>query len=141
MATTSNETLVRRFAEQVWNERHLSVVDDLVAENAVLYDLTRDEEYVGPENIKNYPRQYLAAIPDAHLEIDDLLVDGDTVATRWTLTGTHQGDLMGISPTGNDIHVSGMTLDSIEEGNLVESWVLLSLFSLLHQLDAPTEFA
>lgn len=139
MAPNENETLVRRFTEQVWNQRNLAVVDELVAEDGVLYDMTRGEEYVGPDNVKNYARQYLAAIPDAHVEIEELLVDGDVVVTRWTATGTHQGDLMGIPATGNDIRVSGITIDSIDGGHIVETWTILGLFELLKQLDAAPD--
>lgn len=137
--STRNEKLVRRFTEQVWNQHNLSTVDDLVADDAVMYDVTRDEEYVGPENVKNFARLYIAAIPDVTVEIDDLLVDGDTVGTRWTLTGTHQGDLMGVPATGNAISVSGFTIDTLDDGEIVERWTLLSLYSLLQQIDAAPD--
>lgn len=137
--STSNEKLVRRFTEQVWNQHTLSIVDDLVADDAVMHDMTRAEEYVGPENVKNFARQYIAAIPDVEVEIDDILVDGDTVGTRWTMTGTHQGDLFGVPATGNTIRVSGITIDTFDDGEIVEQWTLLSLFTLLQQLDAAPE--
>lgn len=138
MATT-NEDLVRRFTDQVWNQHNLSTVEDLVADDAVMHDLTRDEEYVGPENVKNFARLYIAALPDATVEIDDILVDGDTVVTRWTMTGTHQGDLFGVPATGNAISVPGITIDTVDDGEIVEQWTLLSLFSLLQQIDAGPE--
>lgn len=139
MATDGTESLVRRFVDRVWNHRNLEHVEEVVAEDTVLHDLTRGVEYGGPDGIKNFHRLYLAAIPDASVEVDALVADGEDVATRWVLTGTHQGDLLGLSATGNDIRVPAFTMATVVDGTIREMWVMLSLFRLLEQLDAAPD--
>lgn len=140
MTTDGTENLVRRFVDRVWNQRKLTHAEEVVADATVLHDLTRGVEYGGPEGVKNFHRLYLAAIPDASVEVEALVADGEDVVTRWVLTGTHQGDLMGLSPTGNDIRVPAFTMATVVDGTIREMWVILSLFRLLEQLDAAPEF-
>jgi predicted ester cyclase len=63
---------------------------------------------------------YLGAFPDTQITIGDLLVEGDTVATRWTARGTHQGELIGVPPNGNRVEISGITISRIEGGKVAE---------------------
>ena len=79
---------------------------------------------------------YRSAFPDVHVEIEDQIAEADRVATRWRATGTHEGELMGISRTGNRVTVMGMTIDRIAEGQIAETWDNYDALGMLQQVGA-----
>jgi predicted ester cyclase len=79
---------------------------------------------------------YRSAYPDTHLAIGEMIAEGDLVAITWTATGTHQGDLMGIAPTGRSVTVSGIGVNRISGGQIVESWANYDALGMLAQLGA-----
>ena len=79
---------------------------------------------------------FLAALPDMNITIDSEAVDGDRVATRWTCQGTHRGPLMGIPPTGRRVTFSGIAIDKVLQGSIVEHWVQHDQLTLMQQLGA-----
>ena len=92
--------IVERFTDKAWNGGDLDLIDELFATDYVGHDAPRPEPVHGPEGMKDFLRMYHHAFSDAHITLDDVLVAGDKVVTRWTGTGTHDGDLMGIPATG-----------------------------------------
>jgi predicted ester cyclase len=64
-----------------------------------------------------------SAFPDLHITIDDVVAEGDKVATRWTLRGTHKGEFTGITPTGKQLAMWGMSIDRVVGGRIVETWI------------------
>jgi predicted ester cyclase len=82
---------------------------------------------------------YRSAFPDLSFEVQETVTDGEWVAVRWTSTGTHEGELMGIEPTGKKTAVEGIELDRIEDGKIVESRVSWDALGLLQQLGAVPE--
>jgi predicted ester cyclase len=83
--------------------------------------------------------KYLDAYREASLVVDEQIVQGDRVASRWTARGTHVGDLAGIPPTGRQVTISGVTIARIESGKLVEAWTSWDRLGLLVQLGALGE--
>lgn len=79
---------------------------------------------------------FLVAFPDVQIVIDDQVAEGDRVASRWLNLGTHTGEFMGIAPTGKHVSFSGMSIDRIEGGKVVESWMNWDELGLLRQLGA-----
>lgn len=77
---------------------------------------------------------YRAAFPDLHVQIEDQLAEGDRVATRWTGTGTHNGELAGIPATGKQVTLPGMEIVRIADGKLVEGWEGYDSGTLMRQL-------
>jgi len=76
----------------------------------------------GIDGYKQFVIQYLNAFHDLHFTIEDHVTEGETTATRWTVSGTHNGDLPSVSRTGRPISVTGMTIGRIRGGKFVESW-------------------
>jgi predicted ester cyclase len=76
------------------------------------------------------------AFPDAHATIEDLSAEGDTVVARLTYTGTHQGALFGLAPTGTSVTTTGMHLFRFAHGQLVEAWANRDDLGVLQQLGA-----
>jgi len=81
-----------------------------------------------------FTTEFAAAFPGYSITIDDLVVDGDRVATRVTWRGTHLGNFQGIAPTGRDFEVMGMHFDRVEAGGIIEHWGMFDAVSLLQQL-------
>jgi predicted ester cyclase len=79
---------------------------------------------------------FLAAFPDFEATVEDIVAEGDTVAMRVTLRGTHDGPFMGVEPTGNPFEVRNMVFTRIEDGKIAERWVQPDTLSLMQQLGA-----
>ena len=104
-----NKALVRRAFEEVWNQSKLTVIDELIASNAVYNDPNvPGGKLTGPEGVKQFVQIYRTAFPDVRVTINDQIAEGDKVVTRWTATGTHKGQLMGIAPTNKPATVTGI---------------------------------
>jgi steroid delta-isomerase-like uncharacterized protein len=139
MSADANKKIVRRLVVEPW-EGNLGVIDELVASNYVGHDPAQPDMQ-GPEGIKEFITGYLAGYPDAKITIDEQLAEGDLVATRWTGRGTHQGELMGIPPTGKQVTVSGTTISHVKNGKVVEEWTNWDTLGMLQQLGVVPEMA
>jgi steroid delta-isomerase-like uncharacterized protein len=132
MSTEDNKAKVRRIIEEAWNGGNLAVLDELVAANCVFHDSSTT--FRGPEGIKQFVMMYRMAFPDVHFTIDDLIAEGERVVTRWTVTGTHKGELQGIAPTGKDVRVTGIVISRLAKGKVEEDWINFDALGLLQQL-------
>jgi steroid delta-isomerase-like uncharacterized protein len=88
----------------------------------------------GFEGRKMFYSAMLAAFPDMQVRVEDAFAEGDKLVTRWSARGTHQGDMMGVSPTGKQISVSGIAIDRFESGQSVEHWEIFDQVGLMQQL-------
>ena len=134
MSTEENKALARRVLEEMFNKGNLDVADDLLAPDYVDHDPAMPEDIHGPEGFKQYVGAYRSAFPDLHLEIEEQIAEGDLVATRWTGTGTDDGELAGIPPTGKRVTLPGMEIVRISGGKLVEGWEGYDSMNLMRQL-------
>jgi steroid delta-isomerase-like uncharacterized protein len=128
----SNEITMRRFVEQVINNGDFPVLDEVIHRNYVYH--SPDQVLQGPEALRDLFTAYRTAFPDLHIEIEELVSAGNKTVISFTLSGTHEGDLMGIAATGRQVKVSGMTLSHFENGKIVEEWELLDQLTLFQQL-------
>ncbi len=135
MATTTaeeNERLARRVPEEIATEGRTDLVEEVYAEDAVEH-LPFDES-VGRDAVSEGLDQFLSAFDDFEAEVEDAVADEETVAMRVTLRGTHEGEFMGIEPTGKSFEIPNMVFTRVEDGKIAERWVLPDLLSLLQQL-------
>lgn len=139
LEAAGQRTIANRVIEEAWNQNNLVTVDELYAAETI-YHLPDHGELVGTAAVKDLISAFRTAFPDLQFTIEQQVVEGDLVATRWEATGTHQGDYMGIAPTGNTVTLSGITLfqittvDRVEERQIVESWSYWNSLGLLEQL-------
>ena len=132
-----NTALVRRYFEEIWNKGNLDLIDELFTTNFVRHGPTGTEgEVRGPEGFKGLVTMYHNAFPDLRVPIEDLIAEGDRVATRWTARGTHQGELLGNAPTGDQVTVTGIIIDRISGGKIEEEWVDYDTFHFMQQIGA-----
>lgn len=112
----ANKDAARRFFEEIWNLKDESAIDRYAADNVQ----GNDPDFgTGREEFKVNWRARIAAFPDLHFEITDMIAEGEQVLTRWVMTGTHSGEYLGAAPTGKLIRVEGMSLDRIRDGVVV----------------------
>jgi steroid delta-isomerase-like uncharacterized protein len=129
-----NKTLMRRAVKEVWNGENIAAVDELVTSDVVLHLAKPGDEIRGAESVTQFYTTLQAAFPDIHFTIDDQIADGDKVVTRWTCRGTHKGEFQGMSPTGKQINVTGIDIDRIANGKVVECWPIMDELGMLQQL-------
>jgi len=133
MSNPSNEAIGRQ-AIEVFNTGDLSVVDQITAEGAIGHDPANPEEAVGPAGAKAVVQMYRDAFSDLNLKVEDQISDGDYVVTRWTSSGTNDGSLAGLPATGKSITGSGILIDKVVDGKIVESWSQWDNMGLMQQL-------
>jgi len=134
MSSEDNKAIVRRFFEEVLNEKRLDRADELVAPDYLDHDAVPGQG-PGLEGARQQRwARYFAAIPDLHTTIDDLVAEGDKVVVRYTGEGTQQGELLGIPPTGKRFRFSGICIIRLAEGKIAENWEQDDLLGLMQQL-------
>ncbi|MGE3799078.1 MAG: ester cyclase [Thermomicrobiales bacterium] len=133
------KALERRFFDEMLNQGNVDAGDDLFAEHSVDY-AGFPGQGPGRDGFKQAVRMMHAAFPDIHYTIEDMIAEGDRIATRWTLQGTHRSAFLGVPPTGKQVSVEGIHILRFEDGMVVECWEVWDQLSLLRQLGAaPTQ--
>jgi len=128
-----NKSLARRLFEEVWNKGNLDAIDEIYAPDIVNHTLPPGIPQ-GIEGNKMFTKMYLTAFPDTKMTIDLQIAEGDKVVTRWHAQGTHKGELMGIPATGKQATVTGIVIDRIAGGRIVESWGEFDQMGMMQQL-------
>jgi steroid delta-isomerase-like uncharacterized protein len=114
-----NKRLFVQAMEEVFNRGNLDVADELVAPDFFNHEAPDSR---GPEGFKATPRWLRAAFPDLHAELHQLVAEGDLVVGRLILTGTHQGEFMGVPPTGRSFSVQHIHMYRVADGKVAEHW-------------------
>ena len=136
MSTEENKAIARRVNDEIWSEGHLDVIDELFADDFVATIVGAPEQIRGPQGFREFVVMYRTAFPDLRITVDEQFAEGETVVTRWTATGTNEGELMGIPATGKQATTAGININRISDGKLVEGWGLFDQLGLLQQLGA-----
>jgi predicted ester cyclase len=136
MASEDLATLYCRFIASVINHRQLEHLDQFLAADVVEHAPARS---VGLAAARQTLAKWLAAFPDLHLVIEDLVVDGDHLMARVTATGTHRGPLAGGEPIGRQVRMTVFEAWSVPNGRCAERWLHLDRCALLHQLGFPLD--
>ena len=130
--------IARRLTEDPWRGK-LDETLELVGDDYIGHIPGSPEPIRGKDGFRGFIDTYLTGFPDGAITIDELIADGDRVATRWTGRGTHTGELMGIPATGRQVTVGGMTLMRIVDGKSREDWITWDTLSMMQQLGAVPE--
>jgi steroid delta-isomerase-like uncharacterized protein len=134
-----NKAVARRWVEDLFNAGNLEVADEIIAPDHVHHDPTLPDISPGPEGQKQVVNLYRGAFTNAHISVEDHLAEGDRVVTRWTSSGTHQSELMGVAPTGNQVRITGITINRVSAGKIVESWTNYDALGMMQQIGAIPE--
>ena len=134
MSVEDNKQLVRRYQE-IYNSNQLDALTEVLSEK-LLTPLILPGLPPGLEGAKAAHQIMLTGFPDYKTVIEDLIAEGDKVAVRIRMSGTHTGSFMGIPPTGKKVEFTGMYIARIENGMIVEHWGEEDGVSLMRQLGA-----
>ena len=131
----ANKAVIRRLVDGYWTKRDVKVFDEVFAARFIDH-----HPMPGVPGTKDGLRQLTlglqSAFPDGQTMLDDVLADGDRVAWRWTFQGTQKGPVMGIPATGKSITITGITIDRIAAGQIVERWSQIDTLGMMTQLGA-----
>jgi steroid delta-isomerase-like uncharacterized protein len=128
----SNEKTIRRLVDEVINKQHLAVIDEIIHPDYV--HRTPGGELHGRQALRELLTAYQTALPDLHVKIDELVCTDNKAVLFFTLSGTHEDELMGIPATGKQVSINGMTRSYIENGQIIEEWELLDQLTMFQQL-------
>ncbi len=131
----SNKALVRRSWDLPDNP---NIIDEIYAPDLVWHDPDRDIK--GTDEAKEFISTYKAAFPDLRTAVEDVIAEGDQVVTRWTVRGTHQGEVEGFGPpTGKQIEMKGISIHRLDGGKIVEEWNSYDNLGVMQQLGLMPE--
>jgi steroid delta-isomerase-like uncharacterized protein len=129
-----NKTQYRRTFEEVFNKGDLAIVNDLVAPDFLNHEVLPGMNNRGPDSTRQVVRMLRAAFPGLHLTIEDLVAEGDTVAGRVTMSGTHLGPFQGVPPTGRSFEQDHMHFVRFRDGKAIEHWAVRDDLGVIRQL-------
>jgi predicted ester cyclase len=138
LSAEENKAQFRRTYEELLNRGNLDVADELVAAEFINHEapLGRDR---GPESMRGLANMLRTAFPDLHFEIEELVAEGDTVAGRLTMSGTHEGPLMGTLPAGRSVRQDHMHFVRFRDGKVIEHWGVRDDLGMMQQLGVIPE--
>ena len=126
-----NKALARRSWEIV-NQRSPDLIEEVYPPDFVWHE--PDQDIRGYEQAKQFVSTFLQAFPDINIGVEDVIAEGDKVVSRYTIRGTHQGELMSIAPTGKEVTITGIDVLRIAEGKVVERWAEGNDLEMMQQL-------
>ncbi len=135
MTAVAHKALLRRYIDTVWHQGNLAALDGFLAAEYRCH-VSPTATPLDREGQKERLTGFRAAFPDIELTVEDILAEGDRVAFRSTLRGTHLGRFQGIEPTHRRVTVALLDLIRVADGRIVEQWGGPDLLDLLRQLGA-----
>lgn len=132
MSKQVNAAIQARFGEAV-NSGQLDQLNHLMTAEVKDHD-PAPEQGPGPQGFIDFFSKFREAFPDLAVAVDHMVTDDDNVAIAYTVTGTHQGDFMGVAPTGKKIKARGMQIARFENGKIAERWGSSDELGILKQL-------
>ena len=133
MTTEENKQIMNYFIEEVINKKNLNAVNILVSE-----DFTEHVPFPGQgpgrEGLKFALNSMFTGFPDMKWTVHEQIAEGEKVVTRFTWTGTHKGEFMGIPATGKRVEVWGVVIDIVKNKLFSESRIIMDNIGLLQQL-------
>ena len=129
-------TIVHDWFERVWNQGQVEAIDELLAQDAKIHGLQGPDgsDVGGPAEFRRMHEAFREAFPDIQITVDECLVDGDRMAFRCRVRGTHAGRGLGMEATGKGIEFAGMGFVRVRDGQLVEAWNTFDFQAMNDQL-------
>lgn len=135
-----NKALMRRFYEDLWSGGNVGALSEIVAEDFVDHQAPAGGPS-GREGLAELVRVWRSAFPDMRESVEHLVAEGDMVVGHFTMRGTHEGEFMGVPPTGRSVTMSGVDVVRVRDGRISELWYAEQMLELMQQLGAVPDFA
>jgi steroid delta-isomerase-like uncharacterized protein len=138
----AHKELFGRLYHSIWNERRMDFIPLVIADTHAITDPTVAGGAVGPSAYRRQVERFLTGLPDLHFEVDDTITEKDKLVVYWTITGTHRGEFLGVPPTNKKVAFSGITINQIRDGKIIESTVIWDGLGLLEQfgIELPVRY-
>ena len=133
MSIEENKAVVRRFFEELLSTDNFAVADEILSPGFHFY-FAGSPEPLDLEHYKEFLRARRAAFPDRRILVEDMIAEGDKVSARFTMHGTHKGELRGIAPTGTEVTMTGIDMIRLADGKMVEDRVEVDQLGMMQQL-------
>lgn len=136
--STEYPTLLHRWFDEVWNQKTTETIDAMLTEDSLHHGVSGPggEPIRGTENFKAFHAAFLDAFPDLHVEIHDVIREGDKLAALYTVEATHNGPLLGREATGRRVKFQGSGMCRVEGDKFVEVWNVIDFEKMNFDLDA-----
>ena len=133
-------TLMHRWFEEVWNQRKTETIRELMSEETIHHGLSGPggPDVIGIEPFLTFHEQFLKSFPDLHVEIGDIIQEGDKYAARFIVTGTQKGEFNGFPATGKKVRFMGSGICQIEDGKCKEVWNVIDFLKMQYDLAPDT---
>ena len=132
MSAEENLRIVRQLYKEIFDKHNLAVIDEFYTADFVYHSPgSPDMDRVG---LKQGFAAYLAGFPDVRMTIEDVFAAGDKVAVRFTASGTHQGEFMGVPPSGKQVTMTAILIHRLADGKMVEDWEWSDSLGFMQQL-------
>jgi steroid delta-isomerase-like uncharacterized protein len=138
MMSEENKAIVRRWFEEVWNKGRSDAIDEMFAADGIAHGLSDDPAAPlrGPAGFRVLHEQFRGAFPDIEVNVEDVIAEGDKVAARCSVRGTHAGDHLGVAASKAPVEFTGIAIVRIKEGKIVEAWNNFDFLKMNKQIGA-----
>lgn len=133
MSTESNKLIMKKFVEFI-NTSNVELSKEIISEEAIFYAPTSSEPLRGSKGYMLILNMMRNSFPDVRWKLEEMIAEGESVAARFTMTGTHKGDFFDTKPTGKNIKINVMNFYRFSKGKIVEEYGQPDIFSLLQQI-------
>ena len=131
----ANKLLLERWFEQVWNQKNEAAIDEMFHQQGKSHGFPdADSVLIGPEGFKAVHRTFVGAFPDLHIDVEDIVTEGDRVAVRWRVSMTHLGDHLGFPATARKGTLDGSSFLIVKNNQVYEGWNQMDLQGLMQRL-------
>ena len=133
MSAHESKATVRRYLD-VFEQGNVDLLDELLAPDYINHTPASPDQPTGPEGVKGVVAMFRSAIPDLRVVVEDMIAEGDKVAVRYTLEGTHEGELFGVPPTGQRLSIKSISVERVSDGKIREHWRVTDSLDMMQQL-------
>ena len=136
MSTGGNkDTVTRGWYQELWDKWRVDTADQLLTAD-YRFHLPGVPIALDRGATKQVILMFKGSFPDLSHTVNEIVAEGDTVAVRWSVQGTHRGEFQGIPATGNVVNLSGLTVHHLRDGQIAETWLSFDSMELLQKLGA-----
>jgi predicted ester cyclase len=135
---TDNKALMHRWFEEVWKKGRAGAIDEMFAEDGIAHGLVEEHgnELCGSKGFKPFFVNFRSAFSDLEVIIEDTVVEGDKIAVRCSVRGTHRGAGINLSATNLPVEFTGICITRIKDGKIVEAWNNFDFMTMFQQVGA-----
>jgi steroid delta-isomerase-like uncharacterized protein len=133
MSAEESKATMRRYLG-VFEQGNIELLDELLAPDYTNHSPATPDLPTGPEGVKAVVSMFRSAMPDLRVLVEDMIAEGDKVATRYTLEGTHEGELFGVPPTGRRLSIKSITVERVSDGRIRDHWRITDTLDMMQQL-------